>query len=809
MKTEVNHYECILAGLLHDIGKFMQRSFSSNDGLSQENIALEGTICPVYQSRYTHRHVLYTSEFCDGFLKGLPASMKKDVVAGLAMYHHRPDNEEQKIITRADQLSSAMERKEGGESKSNSSRSFRKTRLKSILTEIQLPGVDSNDLKEHFFALDELTPNGVFPQLSEELDEDDPTQAYQRLWKKFLKAWQEVDVSDSWGFINRALGVLERFTWCIPSATNVDPDISLFDHLKTTAAIAACLKLAPGKEQPFRLVCADFGGIQKYIFNIRQGVGGIAKRLRARSLFVGLAGDSVAYHILRQLALPLTNCILASGGRFYLLLPNNEETNTAVGSACREMGKWSLRKTNGQVRLNIASLMLSEDELKDFSTCLQNVNEVLRQEKNRPLAPVLQSDGKWNEQAPLLEALVEGDDLLCQCCQGATAKLQVDQDGEEVAICDACNADANIGRQLPKSSLIAFYEDDDSDWALPFGSFRMFSSRGKISGSPYLVLSMDGAAKLAGDLPLVESFRARHVPQEDGRLLEFQEIAERSRGASRLAFLKADVDNLGLIFSSGFERVKNDRTSISRISTLSRSLDLFFSGYFETLVRGKYQSIYTIYSGGDDLLCLGPWDRILEFAAELRNAYSRFTCQNPAWSLSAGIALVTNKTPVKLAVKQTEDLLEASKNIAGEGVIPLPKENGGGIPEKNRLSCFQTAIPWEMVEPILDKAAWLLGHLEKGTLKSGQVRRLKKYAMLYRDFHRTRETRYLEYLPRMAYDLKRNWKGAGNRSTEEERETFTWAAGLAHPHSPEMDSLLFITEYALNGIRRKENDDGN
>ena len=67
--------------------------------------------------------------------------------------------------------------------------------------------------------------------------------------------------------MNRSLGILEHFTWCIPSATNVFPDISLYDHLKTTAAIAACLNDVESSTEPFL-----YGGMLGQL--ITRGVGG-------------------------------------------------------------------------------------------------------------------------------------------------------------------------------------------------------------------------------------------------------------------------------------------------------------------------------------------------------------------------------------------------------------------------------------------------------------------------------------------------------------------------------------------------------
>lgn len=50
-----------------------------------------------------------------------------------------------------------------------------------------------------------------------------------------------------------------------------------------------------------------------------------------------------------------------------------------------------------------------------------------------------------------------------------------------------------------------------------------------------------------------------------------------------------DVDNLGNIFSKGLNKI-----SISRIATLSRMLDLFFSGYLNIITKEKSENNDTI-----------------------------------------------------------------------------------------------------------------------------------------------------------------------------------------------------------------------
>lgn len=95
------------------------------------------------------------------------------------------------------------------------------------------------------------------------------------------------------------------------------------------------------------------------------------------------------------------------------------------------------------------------------------------------------------------------------------------------------------------------------------------------------------------------------VKPRDGEPLYFDCIANKSGGKKLLGYLKADVDNLGSLFAYGLGDDLQDRNSISRLATLSRMLDLFFSGRIEQLLSIEYTDCYSVFSGGDDLLIIG------------------------------------------------------------------------------------------------------------------------------------------------------------------------------------------------------------
>ena len=102
-----------------------------------------------------------------------------------------------------------------------------------------------------------------------------------------------------------------------------------------------------------------------------------------------------------------------------------------------------------------------------------------------------------------------------------------------------------------------------------------------------------------------------------------EDMAEVSEGIHRLGVLRMDVDNLGTVFQKGLAQ----RATISRVSTLSFNLSLFFEGWINAfLKRENFQNrTYLIYSGGDDLFLVGSWDKIIEAAYEIRKAFGRYT----------------------------------------------------------------------------------------------------------------------------------------------------------------------------------------
>jgi CRISPR-associated protein Csm1 len=251
-----------------------------------------------------------------------------------------------------------------------------------------------------------------------------------------------------------------------------------------------------------------------------------------------------------------------------------------------------------------------------------------------------------------------------------------------------------------------------------------------------------------------------------------------------LGYLKADVDNLGAVFTFGLQ----ENNSISRISTLSRMLDIFFSGYMQKLIEDNYPELYTVYSGGDDVFVIGPWDSIINFAKELNEEFKRFTCNNKNLTLSAGIAFVKHNYPVFRAVAIADNALDLSKDMG-----------------KDRLNLFGQVIEWDETPYIIRESEKLAKWIDQKQVSSGFARNLLIYSWMNNEFISTRKTEFLRFLPLMTYDIARNLPSIESKDPEK-RDIRAWAEDLKNLGSPRLKNLGIIVNYALTANRGGRDD---
>ena len=153
--------------------------------------------------------------------------------------------------------------------------------------------------------------------------------------------------------------------------------------------------------------------------------------------------------------------------------------------------------------------------------------------------------------------------------------------------------------------------------------------------------------------------RPEERPVTPGDIKPFSLMVDQSKGVKRLGVLRMDVDDLGDLF-----RYRLDG-GLARVSALSAALALFFEGRVGVLCdacnAAPPERIYSIYSGGDDLFIVGSWDELPALADAIRRDLARFTGNNPAVHVSAGISLHTAKFPLYQAAADAEKELKRAK----------------------------------------------------------------------------------------------------------------------------------------------------
>jgi len=190
-----------------------------------------------------------------------------------------------------------------------------------------------------YVALSRLNPldeYSLFPRSQHDMEwKNTNQQDYKKHWDNFKKAYNDTrrlgEIKNPLNYLENFYALLQDYAWCIPSGywKNV-PDVSLFDHARTTAALAACLAADDRSiewcktiQKENGTVClllgGDLSGVQSFIYNIASS--GAAKSLRARSFYVQMITETLALAIIQALQIPITNIIYVGGGGFQILVP--------------------------------------------------------------------------------------------------------------------------------------------------------------------------------------------------------------------------------------------------------------------------------------------------------------------------------------------------------------------------------------------------------------------------------------------------------------------------------------------------------
>lgn len=490
-------------------------------------------------------------------------------------------------------------------------------------------------------------------------------------------------------YLNSILEILEGNLSYVPSSTAKDElsDVCLYDHLKLTAACNTCIydyfqekqvtdykdKLwRRGREfqeeKMFALFSMDISGIQNFIYTIHSE--GALRNLRARSFYLEIMMEHVVDTLLERLELSRANLIYSGGGHCYILMANTQKTKQVVMDFERELNQWLLEQFDISLFMASALAACSARDLRNepagsYADIFKQVGAAISKKKcARYTAGQIQ---ELNQRKPA------DDTRECKVCKRLG---QLAQSG----MCESCSAIFRISKDILYSDFFVVVKTKREDaLPLPFGAYLIAGQEESFEeyAQQDSFLRAYGKNKMYSGKHFASKIWVGDYTTGDSS----EEFARQAEGVKRIGILRADVDNLGKAFVSGFESEKNgDKyVTLSRTAALSRQLSMFFKYHINQILKEpvyhmhskekKERKAAVVYSGGDDLFLVGAWDDVLELAIDIQQAFERYT--EGSLSISAGIGIYQPKFPIHVSASEVAGLEEESKMCPGKNAVTI------------------------------------------------------------------------------------------------------------------------------------------
>lgn len=648
----------VITALLHDIGKLIQRANNEN---------------------------IYHGEIGKNYLK--IKNFDDEVLEGV--YCHHADYLKNKtsfknefltyLVYQADNISAEHDRRKNIDDSNNDIKWDSTAALKTVFS--YLNGTTD---EQYAYPVRDLSPNNniIYPLNKQEIFASQDK--YQAL-KEVIDANLNKDITP-----NSLLELLESTMTYITSSTDAKQnlDISLFDHCKITAAIASCLyqyfeenNITDYKKQLvtnydkdknyYRLVSGDISGIQDFIYTISSK--GALKSLRARSFYLEIMLEHIVDEILEANNLYRCNLLYTGGGHFYMLLPNTTKVQNSLKKAQEKINEWFVNEFGNSLYLAIASVEASSNDLKNTKNIFREVTRKLSKNK---LSRYTKTQLKT-----LLSPTKNVSSRECVICKTSSNETsEKDFIDSKLEVCDTCYNLFKIGENLVKEDIKIIISDEQVANSLKMPSLNNNEKYMSITTSSindkinrvYVINDRQIGSKYATKL-----FVGNYCKKHNDKIADFKELLKDNKGIKRLAVLRCDVDNLGQTFVNG---LPDEYSTISRTTSLSRQLSLFFKFYINNICKSKIsgeadeklnnfsldntditdeKNLSIVYSGGDDVFIVGAWLDVLNFAFDLRECFKKYTCNK--LTFSGGIGFFSAGYPISQMASQTGELENIAK----------------------------------------------------------------------------------------------------------------------------------------------------
>ena len=489
-------------------------------------------------------------------------------------------------------------------------------------------------------------------------------------------------------YINSLLEVLEATLTYVPSSTAVGEraDVSLYDHVKMTAAVASCIyqyleeneitnfkkKLYTDetkfrKENVFCLYAMDLSNIKEFIYTITTKKA--LKTLRARSFYVEILMEHIIDDLLEKLHLSRANLIYNGGGHCYILVSNTEVTMDLIERYIENVNQWFLEQYKIQLHLVDAIVKCSCEQLRNNpeGSYADLFRELDRQLEKKRYSRYRAKDILYLNKDSNMDYTRE-----CKVCKtiGNISKKNTDED----YICDICKSLEDFSDKIVEDEFFTIVINRGQEGIiLPNNCVLVSDNKESIEER---IKSDDCFVRTYSKNNMYANFATKLWVGDYSVGKTMEELAQLSQGVKRVGILMMNIDNLQEAFIDGFhEKFK----TLSRTATFSRQLSLFLKFYInQILERGRYQlgrennlkrNASIVYSSGDDIFIMGAWNEMIELAMDIYNEFEEYT-QNTL-TISAGIGIYAAGYPISVMASEVEELLSKSKDLQNKNGITL------------------------------------------------------------------------------------------------------------------------------------------
>lgn len=509
---------------------------------------------------------------------------------------------------------------------------------------------------------------------------------YQKIYEELIGRLSQVEYTEE--YVNSILSVMEAYCSYIPSDTakNHVQDISLYDHIKLTAAFASCIneycieyKITDYRSELFKrekkfwdkkaflMYSCDISGIQSFIYNISSK--GALKSLRSRSFALEMLMEHYIDELLECCGLSRANLIYSGGGHCYMILPNTPTVLELCKKNEHTMKRWLMDNFGTSLYMACASQECSANDLTNqpaeeapYREIYINLSRKLSEQKMHRYTA---------EDINILNQPYNGDmHRECSIC-GRSDRLVKSKNSDE-NYCTLCDLFIRLGSVIIQKNMIMPVTrgkpgKDSISWRLP-----------SINGDVYLSFCTDSISEYIedhDDIVRIYSKNQSYTGYKYARNIfvgdyvydkDIEKLADMGEGIKRLAVCRADVDNLGKAFISGFERSDADTTkekyryvTISRTATFSHQMSMFFRYFINLILEKENYKLNIVYSGGDDIFLIGNWYDIIKASVAIRDKFKEY-CTS-ALTISAGIGIFDAKYPISDAAERTAVLEDKAK----------------------------------------------------------------------------------------------------------------------------------------------------